>query len=50
MRQELHWIMDAAACIRVHPEIIPITIKKKAVPQYAMEAHRGRGGIAPTHT
>jgi hypothetical protein len=24
--------------------------KGKAVPLYAMEAHGGRGGIAPTHT
>jgi hypothetical protein len=24
--------------------------KKKAVPLHAMEAHGGRGGIAPTHT
>jgi hypothetical protein len=24
--------------------------KSKAVPLHAMEAHGGRGGIAPTHT
>jgi hypothetical protein len=24
--------------------------KSKAVPLHAMEAHEGRGGIAPTHT
>jgi hypothetical protein len=27
-----------------------LTIKKKDVPLYAMEAHVWRGGIAPTHT
>jgi hypothetical protein len=27
-----------------------INIKSKAVPLHAMEAHGGRGGIAPTHT
>jgi hypothetical protein len=26
------------------------TFKKIAVPLHAMEAHGGRGGIAPTHT
>jgi hypothetical protein len=33
--------------------IIPIravTIKGRGVPLHAMEAHGGRGGIAPTHT
>jgi hypothetical protein len=25
-------------------------VKSKAVPLHAMEAHGGRGGIAPTHT
>jgi hypothetical protein len=27
-----------------------LTVKGKAVPLHAMEAHGGRGGIAPTHT
>jgi hypothetical protein len=26
------------------------TVKSKAVPLHAMEAHRVRGGIAPTHS
>jgi hypothetical protein len=30
--------------------IILIKIKCKGVPLHAMEAHGGRGGIAPTHT
>jgi hypothetical protein len=27
-----------------------LIIKSKAVPLHAMEAHGGRGGVAPTHT
>jgi hypothetical protein len=27
-----------------------LAIKGKGVPLHAMEAHEGRGGIAPTHT
>jgi hypothetical protein len=27
-----------------------IILKSKAVPLHAIEAHGGRGGIAPTHT
>jgi hypothetical protein len=30
--------------------IIIIISKSKAVPLHAMEAHGGRGGIAPTHS
>jgi hypothetical protein len=31
--------------------LVPIKKKKgKAVPLHAMEAHGGRGGIAPTHS
>jgi hypothetical protein len=29
---------------------IKVKKKSKAVPLHAMEAHGGRGGIAPTHT
>jgi hypothetical protein len=32
------------------PQLFVIKKKSKAVPLHAMEAHGGRGGIAPTHS
>jgi hypothetical protein len=43
------------ACVltlQVHDNIYIYSkkVKSKAVPLHAMEAHGGRGGVAPTHT
>jgi hypothetical protein len=36
---------------KIHGTFGNVSLKKnKAVPLHAMEAHGGRGGIAPTHT
>jgi hypothetical protein len=37
-------------CIRLINLKVLCKSKVKAVPLHAMEAHGGRGGIAPTHT
>jgi hypothetical protein len=52
--------MSAKKCIldtAVKPKLGPcqsqsgqLAKKSKAFPLHAMEAHRGRGGIAPTHS
>jgi hypothetical protein len=49
MNGSLHTMLGA--CFEfIHCNQLKYSCKSKAVPLHAMEAHGGRGGIAPTHT
>jgi hypothetical protein len=43
---------DVSSMLQTRSKILlsSVKVKSKAVPLHAMEAHWGRGGIAPTHS